>query len=219
MRPADPPVVDDGQPGEILGQVEALEGDGLGVHAPLLLSVRILSKSTTIGCTMLLVLVSSCLLGEPVRYNGGAKKCEDEVLQRWFCERRIVPVCPELAGGMPVPRPPAEIANGGSGMEVLDGTAKVMDETGCDVSANFVTGAEKIVESAISMGIRLAVMKEGSPSCGTGYTYDGTFTGVKVPNFGVTAAKLRQACIYVFSETQFAEADSLLNQLEMGALT
>ena len=65
------------------------------------------------------VLVSACLLGEPVRYNGRDKRCEHDVLDRWLREGRVVAVCPEVAGGLPVPRPPAEIVNGAGGGKVL----------------------------------------------------------------------------------------------------
>jgi uncharacterized protein YbbK (DUF523 family) len=160
------------------------------------------------------VLVSSCLLGEAVRYNGGDKRCDDDILRRWIREGRVVPVCPEVAGGLPVPRPPAEIVQGAGGLKVLAGDARVVDANGRDVSAEFVKGAEQALERARSLSIRVAVLKEGSPSCGTGYTYDGTFAGARVPSPGVTAAALQQAGIQVFSEAQLAEADTLLQRLE-----
>src|SRR5437588_1076912 len=118
------------------------------------------------------VLVSACLLGEPVRYNGGDKRCDHEILQRWMREGRVVPVCPEVAGGLPVPRPPAEIAHGAGGLAVLTGTAKVIDGSGRDVSVHFLTGAEQALGCARTKGIRIAILKEGSPSCGTTFTYD-----------------------------------------------
>jgi len=166
------------------------------------------------GRIMEKVLVSACLLGEPVRYNGGDKRCHHEVLQRWISEGRVVPVCPEVAGGLPVPRLPAEIANGGGGPKVLAGVAEVVDANGRDVSRHFLKGAEQALECARSNGIRIAILKEGSPSCGTSFTYDGTFTATKVPNPGVTAALLQQAGIHVFSEAQLAKAESLLRQFE-----
>jgi uncharacterized protein YbbK (DUF523 family) len=162
------------------------------------------------------VLVSACLLGEAVRYNGGDMRCDDDILQRWLREGRVISVCPEVAGGLPVPRPRAEIANGADGLQVLAGDAKVINSNGCDVTAYLVCGAEQTLERARARQIRIAVLKEGSPSCGTGHILDGSFTDARVPNRGVTAALLQQAGIRVFSESQLAEADALLGQLEAG---
>jgi len=162
------------------------------------------------------VLVSACLLGETVRYNGGDMRCDDVILQRWLHEGRVVSVCPEVAGGLPVPRPRAEIAHGAGGMRVLAGTARIFDSNGRDVSAYLVRGAEQALERARAQQIRIAVLKEGSPSCGTGFTFDGSFTDTRVPNRGVTATLLQQAGIHVFSEAQLAEADVLLKLIEGG---
>jgi uncharacterized protein YbbK (DUF523 family) len=160
------------------------------------------------------VLVSACLLGDAVRYDGGDMRCDHVVLRRWRREGRVVPVCPEVDGGLPVPRPRAEIACGAGGLNVIAAEAAVVDATGRDVSAAFVLGAEQALERASSRRIRIAVLKEGSPSCGTGFTYDGTFTGTRVPRPGVAAALLRQAGVHVFSEGQLEEAEALLKQLE-----
>jgi uncharacterized protein YbbK (DUF523 family) len=162
------------------------------------------------------VLVSACLLGEPVRYDGGHKHCDSQILKRWLRNRRVVPVCPEIAGGLPVPRPPAEISSGAGGQGVLAGDARVIDSSGCDVSLQFVKGAEYSLALAGSKNIRIAVLKEGSPSYGTGYTYDGSFSHTRVLASGVTAALLRQAGVHVFSEAQFTEADEILKLLEAG---
>jgi len=158
--------------------------------------------------------VSACLLGEAVRYNGGDMRCDDAILQRWRREGRIISVCPEVSGGLPVPRPRAEIAHGASGMQVLAGNARVFDSNGRDVTAYMVCGAEQALERARAKRIRIAILKEGSPSCGTGNTPDGSFTNTRVSNAGVTATLLQQAGIHVFSENQLAEADVLLKQLE-----
>lgn len=162
------------------------------------------------------VLVSACLLGEAVRYNGGDMRCDDDILQRWLREGRVISVCPEVAGGLPVPRPRAEITDGADGMQVLAGNAKVFDSNGRDVTAYLVCGAEQALERARARQIRIAVLKEGSPSCGTGHIFDGSFTDTRRPNRGVTAALLRQAGIQVFSEAQLAEADKRLKQFEAG---
>lgn len=160
------------------------------------------------------VLVSACLLGAPVRYNGSDVPCDHAILQRWLREGRVVSFCPEVAGGLPVPRPPAEIINAAGGLSVLAGNSAVIESTGRNVSMQFITGAQLALERAQAMGIRVAVLKEGSPSCGTGFIYDGTFTGTKVSSLGVTAALLQQAGVHVFSEAQLLEANSVLMGLE-----
>ena len=159
------------------------------------------------------ILVSACLLGEPVRYNGDHKRCDHPLLQRWLREGRVVAVCPEVAGGLPVPRPPAEIAGGAGGCAVLQEAARVLDATGRDVSASFREGAEQALRQARSRHIRIAVLKEGSPSCGTGYTYDGSFTGTRVSQPGVCSARLQEAGVRVFSENQLEDVDELLKNI------
>lgn len=165
---------------------------------------------------MPLVLVSACLLGSPVRYNAIHKRCDSEVLARWLAQGRVVPVCPEVSGGLPVPRPPAEISSGAGGAKVLLGQASVFDRQGQDVSEAFISGAQHVLVQAQSQDIRVAVLKEGSPSCGSGYIYDGTFSGVRVAEQGVLVALLESAGIRVFSEDQFVAANELLQRLEAG---
>ena len=163
------------------------------------------------------ILVSACLLGHPVRYNGLDKKTDDDHLRRWVEEGRVVSVCPEVAGGLPVPRPPAEIAGGGGGAAVLSGEARVIALTGADVTLEFVHGADHALAKAAEHGIRVAVLKEGSPSCGSSYSYDGSFTGARVPVPGVTAARLAAAGLRVFSEHELAAADACLRALDAAA--
>ncbi len=162
------------------------------------------------------VLVSACLVGESVRYDGGDKRTDHPVIQRWVAEGRIVTVCPEVAGGLSVPRPPAEIVGRAGGLSVLSGNARVHDNRGRDVTEQFVSGAEQALAVAQSKSIRVAVLKEGSPSCGSGYIYDGTFTGKRVSDVGVTSACLRRAGICVLSEAQLDEADQILRRFEDG---
>lgn len=162
------------------------------------------------------VLVSSCLLGKPVRYDGRAVPNGDAVLTRWLDQGRVVAVCPEVAGGMPIPRPPAEIEPGHDAAAVLAGRARVVAVTGEDVTAPFVRGAQEALAAAQGRGIRVAVLKEGSPSCGSGYVYDGHFAGRRQPGVGVAAQVLRRAGVQVFSEKQWAEADAFLAAQEAG---
>lgn len=162
------------------------------------------------------VLVSACLLGEPVRWDGRGAALRSDALARWEREGRIVPFCPETAGGLPIPRPPAEIV-GGSGADVLAGRAAVRTREGEEVTAPFLLGAEAALRRARLEGIRVAVLKERSPSCGSHRIYDGSFSGMRVGGEGVTAALLRQAGVRVFSEEQIVEADELLALLDRGA--
>jgi len=165
---------------------------------------------------MQLVLVSACLLGSPVRYNAIHQRYDSEVPARWQAQGRVVPVCPEVEGGLPVPRPPAEISSGAGGAKVLLRQARVIDRQGLDVSNAFISGAQHVLLQAQSQNIRVAVLKEGSPSCGSGYIYDGSFAGVRVDEQGVLAALLESAGIRVFSEDQFVDANELLLRLEAG---
>ncbi|MBJ7373683.1 MAG: DUF523 domain-containing protein [Pseudomonas sp.] len=158
------------------------------------------------------ILVSRCLLGHRVRYDGGASGPFD-LLEQWIEEGRVVPLCPEVAGGLPTPRAAAEIP-GGQGVEVLDGIAAVITTDGKDVSAQFLEGARQALELVQKHGIRVAVLKANSPSCGNLLTYDGTFSGVKVSGEGVTAALLKRHGVRVFSELELAEAAVTLAALD-----
>lgn len=162
------------------------------------------------------ILVSACLLGQAVRYDGSDKLCEDPILQSWLANGQVVPFCPELAGGLPVPRQPAEISLGAGGIGVLSGQARVVEAGGRDVTAEFLSGAKQALAVARQYGIRLAILKEGSPSCGSSLTYDGHFSGHQIPGVGVTAAGLRAAGITVFSEHQLAAAQHYLATFKEG---
>lgn len=160
------------------------------------------------------ILVSSCLLGNPVRYDASHKRSHHTVLQRWITAGRVIAVCPELAGGLPTPRPAAEISLAAGGKAVWLNTARVVDNQGADVTAAFITGAEEALRLAQQFHIRVAILKEGSPSCGSSQIYDGSFSGKKIAGQGVTATLLREAGVHVFSEDQIEEAQALLQQLE-----
>ncbi|WP_433473459.1 DUF523 domain-containing protein [Spirillospora sp. CA-142024] len=159
------------------------------------------------------ILVSSCLAGRPVRYDGAAKPVAGGLFERWRTEGRLVPFCPEVSGGLAVPRPPAEIV-GGDGGDVLDGTARIRTEAGVDVTGEFLHGARLALEAANRSGARIALLKEGSPSCGSHRVYDGTFTGSAAPGTGVTTALLRLSGIQVFSEDELDALQALLADLE-----
>jgi uncharacterized protein YbbK (DUF523 family) len=161
-----------------------------------------------------LVLVSACLLGARVRYDGGHKLCGADVLQRWQHEARVVSFCPEVAAGFPTPRAPAEIADARGGEAVLAHRARVLEMGGRDVTEGFVAGAMAALQQVKRFGIRVTVLKEGSPSCGSAFTYDGSFAGGTTPLPGVTTALLRQHGIFVFSELELENADWQLRQLD-----
>jgi len=159
------------------------------------------------------VLVSACLLGRPVRYDGRSKPVHAEILDRWREEGRLVPYCPEVGGGLPVPRPAAEISGTGGGEGVLNGTARVVTGSGEDVTDAFLRGAHQALETARRFGVRVAVLKEFSPSCGVTQINDGTFTRRRTPGIGVTTALLERHGIRVFPETDLDNAAAYLDSL------
>ncbi len=109
------------------------------------------------------VIVSTCLTGIRCRYDGGDAR--NEALEGLLTGAEPLPLCPEELGGLPTPRPAAEI-EAGDGNDVLDGRAAVLDENSRDVTANFIEGAKEGLRQAITEGAKRAIMKEKSPSCG-----------------------------------------------------
>ena len=137
------------------------------------------------------ILVSACLLGCPCRYDGQSKRHpEVEALRERGHE--LIAVCPEVQGGLPTPRPPAE--------RQADG--RVVNREEIDVTVQYQRGAELALKTAREQGCELAILKERSPSCGSREIYDGTFSGKLVPGEGVTVQLLRQAGIQVLGESQ-----------------
>ena len=136
------------------------------------------------------ILVSACLCGAICRYDAqdaGIPFFKDA------CERGLaIPVCPEVLGGLPVPRTPCEIAE-----------SRVLDKSGVDRTEAFHLGAEKTLRIAREQGITAAVLKERSPSCGVTRIYDGTFQSRTIPGRGVTTALLAAHGFPVFSEETF----------------
>ena len=151
------------------------------------------------------ILVSACLLGRPVRYDGGSKRLDDTLLDAWKAEGRLVPVCPEVMAGLPTPRPPAEIEAGAGGAAVLDGRARIVESNGGDVTAAFRAGAEAALAAARDAGCRYALLTDGSPSCGATFIYGGAFNGRRVGGQGVVTALLEAQGIRVFAEHQIAD--------------
>ena len=139
------------------------------------------------------ILVSACLLGTLCRYDGASRPC-GELARLEVLGHRLIPVCPEVMGGLPTPREPSEIRDG-----------RVVSRDGRDVTEAFWRGAQEAEKIARACGCECALLKERSPSCGSGTIYDGTFTGRRVPGDGVTAALLKANGIEVFGETELSE--------------
>lgn len=144
-----------------------------------------------------MLVVSACLAGMKVRYNG--TDCLEDVIGEMVRSGKAVTVCPELLGGFQTPRAPAEI-QGGTGEDVLDGTARVLDRSGTDVTDQYVAGAAETLATCRKMGATEIVLKENSPSCGSSMIYNGDFSGEKIPGEGVTTALLKRNGIKVWSE-------------------
>ncbi len=138
------------------------------------------------------ILVSACLLGTACRYDGQSKQYP--LVEELCCRHQVVPVCPEQLGGLPTPRPPAE----------RQGECVVTREGG-DVTEQYRRGAQQVLELAKMLGCTAAVLKEKSPSCGSGRIYDGSFTGTMADGWGVTAELLRREGLRVLGESEVEE--------------
>ncbi len=150
------------------------------------------------------ILISACLLGEPVRYDGQSKSINNPSLEALNRQNRIVVFCPEVAGGLSTPREAAEIQ---SRLAV-----RVITRSGQDVTENFQAGAKLALDLCRQHNIRIAILTELSPSCGSNQIYDGSFSRERINGMGITTALLRQHGIKVFNQYQFNEAVAELNQ-------
>ncbi len=136
------------------------------------------------------ILVSACLLGVSCRFDGQQKAktpVQELIGHEDFC---LIPVCPEQWGGLPIPREPSERRGD-----------KVVSRSGKDVSWNYRHGSEQVLGLAKLYGCKGAILKERSPSCGTGEIYDGTFTKTLIPGDGTTAELLKQHGISIVGES------------------
>lgn len=140
------------------------------------------------------LLVSACLLGVCCKYNGGHNALPTEVLAELEERYRLVPVCPERDGGLPTPRIPCERRG-----------ARVVNRAGEDMTDAFERGAALALRKAVETGCRTALLKERSPSCGSGRIYDGSFSGRVIPGEGITAELLKKSGLAVYSETEVRE--------------
>ena len=137
-----------------------------------------------------MILISACLAGRNVKYNGGNNAVP--WLCRWIERHKdqVLLVCPEVMGGLPTPRLPAEVQSGGLDAEASLKNRRVVNKAGEDVTPQFMQGAEKVLEIVNRQHITAAIMKSNSPSCSGSYIYDGTFSGTRIKGQGITAALL-----------------------------
>lgn len=138
------------------------------------------------------ILISACLLGVPCRYDGASKPVGN--LAELEAHYRLVPVCPEVLGGLPTPRPASEIQPDDS----------VRNCAGQDVTAQYRAGAARALAIAQKEGCRVAILKSKSPSCGAGMVYDGSFSGTLRSGDGITVRLLRENGIRVLGEEELS---------------
>ncbi|WP_036510347.1 MULTISPECIES: 2-thiouracil desulfurase family protein [Nitrincola] len=158
---------------------------------------------------MLKILVSACLLGAKVRYDGQTCPLQHPTLRLWQTEGRLVMACPETLGGLPTPRPPAETQ---SRFPILITTDK-----GDDVTPEFLAGAEATLDIAKKHHVCCALMKSKSPSCGNNEIYDGNFSNTLIRSPGVAANELIRNGIPVFNEHQIDELIKFVEEASFAA--
>lgn len=149
------------------------------------------------------ILISRCFLGDNVRYNNEPIPLNHSLLSLWQQQNRIIAICPEVSGGLPVPREPAEQQKHSN---------KVITQSGVDVSIQFNFGAKQALALCQQHNIRFAVLKESSPSCGSNLIYDGSFSNQKISGQGVTCKLLIQSGIKVFCENNLQDLAELLDK-------
>ena len=148
------------------------------------------------------VLISACLLGDNVKYSGGNNLTPELVTLLEKYNVKIVKICPECFAGLTIPRVPSEIRED-----------KVFSKDGRDITEEFLSGAEKTYQVAKRKQVDFAILKERSPSCGSSYIYDGSFSGNVIQGQGLTAKKLSKENIIIFSEENLEEIKDYLEEL------
>ena len=138
------------------------------------------------------IMVSACLLGDNVKYDGTNNKNDD--LIKFLKDYEVIKICPEILGGLSIPRISSEIKNN-----------KVFNEKGIDVTKEFVLGAEKTLEIAKKNNIKIAILKKNSPSCGSRKVYDGTFSHTLTQGDGITVKMLKNNGIIVYDEDNYTD--------------
>lgn len=139
------------------------------------------------------LLISSCLCGNQCKYNGDHNQIVelDKLKERY----ELICICPEVLGKLPIPRDPSEIQKDG----------RVVSNQGIDVTDAYNTGARLALSIAQKYGVTKALLKDGSPSCGVCFIYDGSFTGVKISGDGITTKLLKKHKIKVFSSNDITK--------------
>lgn len=144
-------------------------------------------------------LISACLCGVNCKYNG--LNNYNEICDKLLASGKAILVCPEQLGGLPTPRIPSEIIGESSNI-LNDNNGSVIDKNGNDVTPQFVKGAKETLQIAKKLNIKKAILKDGSPSCGVNYIYDGNFNGTKIKGMGLTAQLLKESSIDIISELE-----------------
>lgn len=160
-----------------------------------------------------MILVSRCLLGDKCRYNGQGKpnRAVIDFLRDMQEGVDYLPICPECAGRLPIPRPPGEIMDGNAAA-VWQGTGRVQNQQGDDYTPAFLKGAGDACQKATAHGAIAALLKEKSPSCGVHLVHDGSFDGTVIPGQGVTTLALQRLGLAVFSENELPELAKFLTR-------
>jgi len=146
------------------------------------------------------ILISACLLGQRVRYDAKLKTLQHPLIEKWLAQGIVLPACPEVLGGLPTPRPAAEIQV----------NKQIKTGSGEDVTAAFKSGAQQTLSLALKHNIKIAILTERSPSCGSTEIYDGNFSSTVIEGEGETTKLLRENGILVFSQFQLPEVQKQL---------
>ncbi|MFC0119129.1 DUF523 domain-containing protein [Pseudoalteromonas xiamenensis] len=156
------------------------------------------------------ILVSACLMGQPVRYNASCVRNDIDAMTWLHTHFELKTFCPEVAAGMSIPRAPAEIDHG-TGAEVLDGLKQVKENTGQCVTDQFVAAAHLTLAFCQQHNIRIAILTAFSPSCANSRIYDGSFSGKSTDGRGVTAELLSRNGIKVYNQNELDDLRHFVN--------
>lgn len=147
------------------------------------------------------ILVSACLYGKCTRYDGKCKPINDDLFEIWKKSGVLIPVCPEVLGGLSTPRPPSEIRGD-----------MVINSEGKDVTENYIQGARLALETAQKNNVLFAIFKDNSPACGSMHIYDGSFRNRKISGEGICTKLLSENGIVVLTENDIEKAKLLFNE-------
>ena len=146
------------------------------------------------------IIISACLLGDDVKYDGTNNSIlNDPLIQKLIELDMLIKICPEVEGGLPIPRPKAEIIGN-----------KVQNIQKIDVTQQFLLGAQKICEIAQKNSVKIAILKSKSPSCGKDFVYDGSFSKVLINGDGLSVRALKKMGVKVFSENELKKVEKIL---------